>query len=47
MQFSTKTTAPERIRAQCLVLPVAAGKTLTQSGGVIASPSSPRPTTAV
>ncbi|HMN82818.1 MAG TPA: M17 family peptidase N-terminal domain-containing protein, partial [Burkholderiaceae bacterium] len=35
MQFSTKTTAPERIRAQCLVLPVRAGKTLTETGGAI------------
>ena len=35
MQFSTKTLAPERIKAQCLVLPVRAGQTLTAAGAAI------------
>ncbi|RPH67183.1 MAG: leucyl aminopeptidase [Burkholderiales bacterium] len=32
MQFSTRTTAPERIRAGCALVPVLAGKELTDGG---------------
>ncbi|HLS57931.1 MAG TPA: leucyl aminopeptidase, partial [Zeimonas sp.] len=35
MQFSTRTTAPERMRAGCALVPVLAGKSLTAGGKAI------------
>ena len=50
MQFSTRTTPPGRMRADCALLPVLAGKELTGSGkeldavhgGRLAFPGLPR-----